>query len=471
MPRKEQGVRMMRDGKWEWHYCWQGKRHRHVAQTADEAERLLAERLNALEAGRYSEAARERGIKRLPDGRWQWSYKDPSGKYHRHVARTKTEANAYLEKTKTTIREGRYLDKQPQARTTLEEGVPAFLLWSQNTLRQNGYQTDIWASRFWLESKHLRGKLLDRITPGDVERFKQDLALTPRKRRRGGITKLGETKWRITWSRNGRPHRRTAKSESDARKLLDEALSGVKDTELLSKKAQDEVLGRLKRFFALAVMWGTCNQNPAAAVKLCRVDNKRHRYLTEAEETRLLAVCSPYLRRIVVFALSTGLRRSELLGLRWQDVDLQNGVVLIPATRSKSKKDRYVPLCAAASAVLKELEGDQEKSALVFGNGAGNLQGNLKRIWGAALEASGVQDLHFHDLRHSFASRLVSAGVDLAVIRELLGHADYTMTLRYSHLQPSRLREAVKVLDGKLRTSCKREKPAAKEHAGLWLVA
>ncbi|MGA9751796.1 MAG: tyrosine-type recombinase/integrase [Acidobacteriota bacterium] len=87
---------------------------------------------------------------------------------------------------------------------------------------------------------------------------------------------------------------------------------------------------------------------------------------------------------------------------------------------------------------------------------AAGRQDNLKRLWNVALAVAGIENFHFHDLRHTYASRLVSAGVDLAVLRELLGHSDFTMTLRYAHLHPSRLREAVTILEQKLQISCNR---------------
>ena len=403
------------------------------------------------------EHKRERGLKQLPDGRWQWSYKDPEGRYYRHIARTKSEARAYLEKVHTQIREGRFLDRKKEGKTKFDVAVERFLEWSSLHMSEKGHQTDIWASRYWLGSRYFKGKSLDKISGGDVERFRQELALTPRKRNRGGMKKLPTGKWQVTWSIKGQYHRHVVATEEAARKKLDKALAGITEKELLSRKALDEVLGRLKRLFNLCIEWGLCEYNPAGRIKLFRVDDRRYRYLTQEEEEALLEVCTPYLKRVVLFALHTGMRKGEILGLRWGDVDFPNSVAIVPASRSKSKKDRCIPLNSVALSVLNEMPRSMDREAYIFGNTAAGKQENIKRYWNAALAIAGIENFHFHDLRHTYASRLVTAGVDLAVLRELLGHADFAMTLRYAHLHPSRLREAVAILEPKLQFSCNRE--------------
>ena len=168
---------------------------------------------------------------------------------------------------------------------------------------------------------------------------------------------------------------------------------------------------------------------------------------------------------MVTFALHTGMRRGEILGLRWQDVDLRNSVATIPAARAKGRRHRYVPLNTDAMDILATLPSPIERSALIFGNSAGKLNENFRREWQAAIELSGLEDFRFHDLRHTFASRLVMAGVDLAVLRELLGHRDFEMTLCYAHLAPSHLRAAVAVLQTNLRKTS--DRPPASEGAPL----
>jgi integrase len=398
-------------------------------------------------------------LKQLPDGRWQWSFQDPSGRYHRHIVRTKGEARAYLEKVRTQIREGRYLDRRKEVKTTFDDAVTKFLEWSEANKRPRTFQNDEWAASFWLASSHLRGKRLDKITPGDVSSFVLALRSKGKHRQQGGIRKLVSGRWQASWCEAGHQHRFRAGSEEEARKILSRALArraknaGEAD-EVLSKRAVDAILARLKRLFSLCVTWGLCTSNPASKIPLYREDAKRVRYLTDEEEWDLLTKCPPYLARIVRFALHTGARKGEILGARWNQVDMRNAVLTVPGSRAKGKRDRHIHLNAVALGILKELPRPLDREAYVFGNGSQPVPATFERHWRQALSEAKLTDFHFHDLRHTYASRLVMAGVDLAVLRELLGHRDFTMTLRYAHLQPSRLKRAVAILEQNLRNTC-----------------
>jgi integrase len=398
------------------------------------------------------EMRKERGLKQLPDGSWQWSYKDGAGVYHRHKARTKGEARAYLEKARTQKREGRFMEKRKENKTKFEEAVKRFLEWSETNTRSSTHSRDKWAARQWLGSPLLAGKVLPAITAGDVERFKQQLLKVPKKGR-GGLKELPNGKWLFSWCAGGKSYRHVAKTKEQAKAKLEKAV-GKPTEETISKRSVDICVARLKRMFSLCVDWGLIPANPAARVRLFREDRRRVRYLTEEEETGLLDACTPQLRRVVLFALHTGMRRGEILGLRWQDVDKKNGVAVIPAEKAKGKRNRFIPLNSVALAVLDELPASLDRTALVFKNSAGGEWDRLRKHWECAVFAAGLKDFRFHDLRHTYASRLVMAGIDLAVLRELLGHRDFEMTLRYAHLAPSRLKSAVTVLEPKLQKSC-----------------
>lgn len=145
----------------------------------------------------------------------------------------------------------------------------------------------------------------------------------------------------------------------------------------------------------------------------------------------------------MLLALNTGLRRGELFGLRWCDINFTAGILTVTATSAKSGQTRRIPLNAEAHSVLSDWRQRGQGDGLVFpGNGGGRL-GNINKSWGGVVAAVGLADFRFHDLRHTFASRLVQAGVDLNTVRELLGHRDIAMTLRYGHLSPDNLRSAV----------------------------
>lgn len=394
---------------------------------------------------------RERGLKQLPDGRWQFSWKY-QGKYHRFKANTKTEARAQRERIKTEIRAGKYRDPQRATRITFEKAVEKFLTWTETANRPSTAKNDAWVAGFMTASPHFAGKLLDHVNGSDVELFKQTLAKAPRRPSQPGIRHLSAGTWRLSWSVGGHYHRKTFKDEAAARAALAQIAldrkKGTPDREapVVSKRTVDVVMARLKRLFSLCVEWGLLERSPAERVKLFREDVMRVRYLSEEEEDLLLGAASPHLCRIITVALNTGMRKGELMGLRWQDVDLKNGVAYIPATRAKGKRDRRIHLNAPAVAALEELARPIDSTELVFNSLTGGPHGNLERLWRRALAASDLQDFHFHDLRHTFASRLVMAGVDLNTVRELLGHTNLIMTLRYAHLAPSRLKEAVRIL-------------------------
>jgi integrase len=154
---------------------------------------------------------------------------------------------------------------------------------------------------------------------------------------------------------------------------------------------------------------------------------------------------------MVLLSLNTGLRQGEVFGLEWTDITFQQATITIPGSHSKSGKTRHVPLNEEALSVLADWRGSTEKSeGLVFPSLEGDQFNNVRKSWLGVLAQAGITRFRWHDMRHSFASRLAMAGVDLNTIRELLGHSDYKMTLRYAHLAPSHKAAAVAKL---MRTS------------------
>jgi integrase len=187
-------------------------------------------------------------------------------------------------------------------------------------------------------------------------------------------------------------------------------------------------------------------------IRLEREPQGRLRWLTEVEIKKLLEACGKSrnreLRTAVVLAINTGLRRSELLGLTWDRVDLSRGVIRLEMT--KSGKRREVPLNAESYAALVSL-GPKE-SGRVF------RKQSLRKAYENAVGTAKLDDVNFHTLRHTFASWAVMRGVSLKELQELLGHSSLAMTMRYAHLAPERLRSAVARLEGLTGT-----KPAVEE--------
>jgi len=165
-----------------------------------------------------------------------------------------------------------------------------------------------------------------------------------------------------------------------------------------------------------------------------------------------LGTYTDHLHPLVLLALHTGLRRGELFGLRWRDIDLAGQRLTVHGDGAKSGQTRHVPLNTEAVAVLNTWRGDttRDPAALVFPSpaDADTKLEDIKSAWLKLARSASLQNFRFHDLRHTFASKLVQRGVDLNTVRELLGHADIKMVLRYAHLAPEHTAMAVEKLVG-----------------------
>lgn len=205
-------------------------------------------------------------------------------------------------------------------------------------------------------------------------------------------------------------------------------------------------LAFLKNMFTVAIQWGKATENPVKKVETYREDNSRTRFLTEQEEELLLAQCQPHIYRVVLTAIHTGLRKSELLSLTWEKVHFDHRLITVEAAYAKNNEARSVPMSSRLTETLKPIRIDNP-NAPVFFNSKGGPYRNVSRAFNSAVERAGIQDFTFHDLRHTFASRLVMRGVDLATVKELMGHEHINMTLRYAHLSPGHKHSAIAVLD------------------------
>jgi integrase len=185
----------------------------------------------------------------------------------------------------------------------------------------------------------------------------------------------------------------------------------------------------------------------APRIRMEREPEGRLRWLTPEDAARLLEACresrNDGLVDLVEFALFTGMRRGEALGLTWDRVDRARGVVQLEET--KSGKRREVPLNSRADAVLARR--GSKSTGLVFGTRNWD---HFRSAWERAVERAKLADFHFHDLRHSFASWAIQRGATLQEVKDLLGHSSLAMTLRYGHLAPEHLRSAVARLDAAL---------------------
>jgi len=235
------------------------------------------------------------------------------------------------------------------------------------------------------------------------------------------------------------------------------------------------VLGAI---FTRAVTWELAHKNPVRAVRKCPVDkNPVTRFLSMTEQKRLMQALAArddhkrqkrtkanqwrkerryplmptigkycdHLTPMVLVSIYTGCRRGELLSLTWNQVDLERKLLTLPGSRTKNGQTRIVNLNSAAVATLTQWRKDSN-SLFVFAGPEGRPLSYLKTAWSRVLKEAEIEAFRWHDLRHTFASNLVMAGVDLNTVRELLGHSDITMTLRYAHLASEHKAAAVEKL-------------------------
>jgi integrase len=202
----------------------------------------------------------------------------------------------------------------------------------------------------------------------------------------------------------------------------------------------------LRRVFNVAIRDDKTERNPVAKIGMLREPSGRVRYLSDEEETRLMKTLSGDAdRQRITVLLHTGLRKSEFLGLRWKDVDMRAGVLTIP--RSKNGETRHVPLTSKVKALLAALPRALNGATLVFPNGEGKRDLRwVEKTVPAAVSAAKIEDFRFHDLRHTFASRLAMEGVDPLTIKDLGGWKTLSMVQRYAHLSPGHRQTAIERL-------------------------
>ena len=201
----------------------------------------------------------------------------------------------------------------------------------------------------------------------------------------------------------------------------------------------------LRRFLNLAIAEGFLPTNPVKGVKFFPEPTGRLRFLTDAEIALLREELPPEHWSLVAFSLETGLRLSEQFHARWDCINMEQGILTIPL--SKSGKTRHVILSEAALTILKNLS-TRSYSPYLFPsplNAGQPMQGRnfAVKVYEPALRRAGIEGVTWHTLRHTFASRAVMAGVDIRSVQELMGHSTITMTMRYTHLSPTHLRTAV----------------------------
>ncbi len=205
-------------------------------------------------------------------------------------------------------------------------------------------------------------------------------------------------------------------------------------------------LATLRRMLSIAFREGWILRHPFSGsdtVISMSEETKRIRVLSAAEEALLLDACDgprETLKSIIICALDTGMRRGEILSLRWRDVDLEARRINIQAMNTKTLKSRSVPVTPRLLDELTKLP-NRDPSTRVFG-----ITDTVKRSWATAKRIAGIADLKFHDLRHTCATRLVQGGLPLAEVSRILGHTSVVTTFRYANVDDSTLDRATAIL-------------------------
>jgi integrase len=201
-------------------------------------------------------------------------------------------------------------------------------------------------------------------------------------------------------------------------------------------------LACLKHMYTKAIEWDYVRTNPAKVVKRLKEPLSRLRYLKPEEVEILLKSCPEHIRPIVVNALNTGMRRSEIFNLKWSQVDLENRKITV--INAKNNESRVIPINQTLYKELSNLS-HKSKSEYVFPGRDSNPFKDIKKGFSSALKKAGIEDFRFHDLRHTFCSHMVMQGVDLRKVQQVMGHKD--MTMRYSDLSPEYVQGAIERLD------------------------
>lgn len=199
-------------------------------------------------------------------------------------------------------------------------------------------------------------------------------------------------------------------------------------------------LAVLSGMFRLAVEHGLMPASDKPHLRWLKTEEKRIRVLSAAEEDKLLFAATPRLRPLIRFALQTGLRRNELTGLTWENINWSRNEVVVSGIVAKNRKRRAVPLNRAAITVLRALQGQPLRHGRLFG-----YRSTQSGFYKAARTA-GMPGVGCHTLRHSFATRALERGVAIHTVQRWLGHADIKQTSRYLHLTEGYSREAIERL-------------------------
>ena len=237
-------------------------------------------------------------------------------------------------------------------------------------------------------------------------------------------------------------------------------------------------LAALSHAFSVAIKeWEWMTESPATKVRKPREPEGRTRFLDPTEVKRVLEACrdnpNPLLYPIVVLALSSGMRFSEILGLRWQDIDLERQILILYKTKNKER--RTIPIAGLTLGLLSALKPSGQKvQGLVFARKGESKPANIRKSWERAMKVAKIENFRFHDLRHTAGSYLAMNNATTLEIAEILGHKTLQMVKRYAHLSAPHTRDVVARMNEKMfatDSNKDEDEPVVKEGGGVWRSA
>jgi integrase len=292
---------------------------------------------------------------------------------------------------------------QPRRIMIFDNLLAQYLTWAKTNKKENSYKRDITNSKVLLS--YFCGKKLNNVTHALAEKY-QSLRID------GLLVAPGRAK-----------------------------------TKAVSPATVNRETVMLKHMYRKAVEWGYLISNPIQNVKKLKEPPGRVRYVKPAEWQRLLSACSSDTRNLVIFARHTGLRRSEIFNLQWEDIDWDTKQMTIRSR--KNNTHMIIPIKNLVFNMLTRMRMNAT-SMFVFPGKDGNRRATHKTGFKAACRRAKITDLRFHDLRHTFASDLVNSGSDIKTIQALMGHKNIVSTLRYVHPTAQHMREAIEAATKKI---------------------
>ena len=319
----------------------------------------------------------------------------------------KTDANKWIQNVESAIRDGRHFKTTEAKRHTLGEMIDRYL---NDVLpgKSDVMQKDQYRQLHWWKER-IGGESLADISPIKIAECRDQLLREPgtRKKKRSSAT-------------------------------------------------VNRYMAALSHAFNIAVReWGWVDDSPMRKVTKPKEPRGRVRLLDDDERVRLMKACKeshePLLYPIVILALSTGARKSEILNLEWGDIDLNRDVPVAILHETKNDERRALPLAGHAFELVKDLSKVRRlDTKLLFPDSSGKKPITIRTAWEKALRKADVNDFRFHDLRHSAASYLAMSGASLTEIAEVLGHKTLQMVKRYSHLSEQHTASVVEKMNKKI---------------------